>query len=212
MWENHFSNSVPQRSDFTCLDNVIHQPQDRDAEHNCCKELMHPALSCCFSNQEGGSRAASPSPPWQRTPQEGMSHSYWEATPTSTTHMGASAQTLTTEQKHEGRALQRGSLVLHSLWTPKTWQLQLGMLGITEQVYWENLQKGLELEDQHFPVFVPNTCFSTVQSMFFLLSVQKKKKKNKLTFVEQILAFVHIKGQEKGTKAPCNRKRTYLYL
>lgn len=64
MWENHFNNFVPQCSDLTCLDNVIHQPQDRAAERNCCKELCIQPWAA-----PTGRRAASPTPPWQRTSQ-----------------------------------------------------------------------------------------------------------------------------------------------
>lgn len=90
-----------------------------------------------------------------------------------------------------------------SLWTPETWQLQLRTSGITEQVY----KTGKTALSSLCAQYVFFYC-----SKHILPLVGNEKKKNKLTFFEQILAFVHIKGQEKGTKMPCKRKRTYLYL
>lgn len=198
MWENHFNNFVPQCSDLTCLDNVIHQPQDRAAERNCCKELCIQPWAA-----PTGRRAASPTPPWQRTSQEGTSHSYCEATPTSTTNTRAWAGTFTLKQNVKEGLFTKEAWSCTSLWTPETWQLQLRTSGITEQVY----KTGKTALSSLCAQYVFFYC-----SKHILPLVGNEKKKNKLTFFEQILAFVHIKGQEKGTKMPCKRKRTYLYL
>lgn len=127
-----------------------------------------------------------------------------EATPTSTTHMGASAQTLTPEQKHEGRALQRRSLVLHFPMDSQNLAVTAGDAGYHGASLLGESTEGIGTGR-------PALSSLRAQYMFFYCSKHvlplvstEKKKKSKLTFVEQILAFVHIKGQEKGTKAPCN--------
>lgn len=49
--------------------------------------------------------------------------------------------------------------------------------------------KSTRLGRQHFPVFVPNTCFSTVQNTFFLLLVTKKRRTNLLSLSKSLLLF-----------------------
>lgn len=135
--------------------------------------------------------------------QEGTSHSYCEATPTSTTNTRAWAGTFTLKQNVKEGLFTKEAWSCTSLWTPETWQLQLRTSGITEQVY----KTGKTALSSLCAQYVFFYC-----SKHILPLVGNEKKKNKLTFFEQILAFVHIKGQEKGTKMPCKRKRTYLYL
>jgi len=58
MWEDSFNNFAPQRSDLTCLDNVIYQPPERCTEHKCCREQCPEPQRWGFSNHTGVSRAA----------------------------------------------------------------------------------------------------------------------------------------------------------
>lgn len=176
MWENHFNNFVPQCSDLTCLDNVIHQPQDRAAERNCCKELCIQPWAA-----PTGRRAASPTPPWQRTSRRHVSFLLW-----SYTYLHHKYESLSRNFHTQAKTWRKGSsqrklgpVLLYGL-------LKLGSYSWGHRV---SQSKSTRLGRQHFPVFVPNMCFSTVQNTFFLLLVTKKRRTNLLSLSKSLLLF-----------------------